>query len=627
VRTAWEIAGLLAAGAVPNLAYLAIGLWLLRPLRLAARGAERWALAFVLGTGVASLGILLLRAFDVPIPLLALAAVAALGLPRLGSRDAPARDPRPAPPWVRAVDTAALAAALLTVAAALGPETSWDGLEYHLPMVQAWSQGPIRALPAMLDAEFRAAVDLLYLPAVAAGQPDGAAVVSAGFALALAALVRAEATRRASPGAGALAGLFVLLVPFVLDSAPTTYVDLGVGAYGFLALLFADRWNRTGEPRTLFVSALCLGFAANAKLHALVLCPAALAVVALGGRRPPWRPLAGCAAVIAALVAPWFAKLAATTGNPCFPFLGEWFGYGPTSAELLSLRRYRLSTDFWVERELGGFVRRLAVERDVAGFLRYLASIHFGRNPHLSGLIGPLPLALAPLALHRPSRRTAVLAGTLAVLFVLQFVYMPALRFGAPLLPFAAVAAAVGGARLARSGSAARAVLGLALALLATYHGAAMSVRFLPRVAALRAPRAYEREIFPDQVALREVVSRAEPVVAIPMGAVFWMPKPVYNLLWERNGELFFIRESLHWERNGEPVSTGSTPPREALALLKRRGVRSLAIDVEPPHPRDGRVGHPIVDAWLREGLAALREDGDPPSARGHRVWVLVELE
>jgi hypothetical protein len=337
--------------------------------------------------------------------------------------------------------------------------------------------------------------------------------------------------------------------------------------------------------------------------------------------------MVGCAAVIAAVVAPWFAKLAATAGNPCFPFLGEWFGYGPTSAELLSLRRFRLSTDFWVERDVAGFARPFAVERDIAGFLRYLASIHFGRNPHLSGLIGPLPLALAPLALHRLSRGTAVLAGTLAALFVLQFVYMPALRFGTPLLPFLAVAAAVGGARLARSGSAARAVLGVAMVLLALYHGAAMGVHLPPRVAALRDPRAYEREVFPDQVALRYLVSSADAVVAIPMGAVFWMPPPVYNLHWERNGELFFIPKTLHWERDGEPFSTRSTPPREALALLKRRGVRSLAIDVKPPHPRDGRVGHPTVDAWLREGLAALRAEREPPPARGDRVWVLVDLE
>jgi hypothetical protein len=154
-----------------------------------------------------------------------------------------------------------------------------------------------------------------------------------------------------------------------------------------------------------------------------------------------------------------------------------------------------------------------------------------------------------------------------------------------------------------------------------------MGARYLPRVATLRDPQVYQREILPDQVTLREVVSSAEPVVAIPMGAVFWMPKPVYNLHWERNGELFFTPKTLHWERNGEPFSTRSTPPREALALLAKRGVRSLAIDVRPPHPQDGRVGHPIVDAWLREGLAALRAEGKLPPARGDRVWVLVDLE
>ena len=75
MRSAGEIAALVAAGVVPNLAYLALGLWMTRGLGLVERGVERWALAFVLGSGAASLGILALRAFDVPIPLLALAAV------------------------------------------------------------------------------------------------------------------------------------------------------------------------------------------------------------------------------------------------------------------------------------------------------------------------------------------------------------------------------------------------------------------------------------------------------------------------------------------------------------------------------------------------------------------------
>ncbi|MEE8476709.1 MAG: hypothetical protein V3T01_15235 [Myxococcota bacterium] len=610
MRSVWEIAELLLAGVVPSLAYLAVGLWMLRPLRLEPRGAERFALAFLLGSGVVSLAILALRLVDAPLPLVLLAAVAAAGLPRVrSSRPTGDRSPRAA--WIRCIDALAIGMALLTFLAALGPETSWDGFEYHLPMIQAWSEGPIRALPGMLDAEFRAGIDLLYLPAVAAGAPDAAAAVSAAFALALAALVRAEVTRRGSPGAGALAGLFVLMVPFALDAAPTTYVDLGVGAYGFLALASADRWNRTGDSRALTVSAACLVFAANAKLHAFVLCPAVLTIVLLGGRRPSPRLLLASTGLVLVGVAPWLLKAAVTSGNPFFPFLGHWLGTGPTTEQVLSLRRFRLSTDF-------------AADPDLRGLLRYLASIHFGNNPHVSGLIGPLPLALAPFALHRVSRSTAVLAATLAILIVAQFVFMPALRFGSPVLPFLAIAAGVGGMHLAHSGSAARIALGVVFAALAIHQGLATAAHYLPRVAALRSPENYERRIFPDQVALGEIVARGSPVVAIPMGAVLWMPKPVYNLLWERNGELFF--RGLRGGRGDERHAVRSATPEDALALLERRGVRSLVLDVRPPHPGDGRVGNPIVDAWLANRVAKLRPDPDPPRARGDRVWVLVDL-
>ncbi|MCH7709153.1 MAG: hypothetical protein IH884_11745, partial [Myxococcales bacterium] len=74
MREPLEIAGLLAAGVFPLLAYLAVGLRLLGPLGIASRGAERFALAFVFGTGSASLAILLLRAVDVPVPVWATAA-------------------------------------------------------------------------------------------------------------------------------------------------------------------------------------------------------------------------------------------------------------------------------------------------------------------------------------------------------------------------------------------------------------------------------------------------------------------------------------------------------------------------------------------------------------------------
>ena len=603
MRNAGELLALALAGVVPCLAYTALGLWLLRALRLPARGAERAALAFVLGTGAASLVLLILYGVGLRVPLPLLAALALAGLPALGAQ---APDPQPAPQaprWSRSIDALTGCAGVLLGLAALGPETYWDGFEYHLPIAKAWAEGGIRALPGVLDGELRAGVDLLYGPALAAGQPDAAACVSAGFALALAALVRAEARRRSSPGAGSLAALFVLLAPLTLESAPSSYVDLGAGAYGFLALLFADRWNRSGDARLIPATALCLAFAANAKLHLALLVPAVMALVLLAGRPPSVRQLAGASALVLALVTPWCVKAGFTTGNPFFPFLGARFGLGGYDARHLALRAFRLSTDF-------------ALPRTPRGYLAYLVSLAAGHNPHGSRLLGPLPFVLAPLAIHRLSRASSLLLGVLTALALLQFVYMPALRFATPVLPFVAIAAAVGGARLARSGRIAQVVLTIGLGALTLQQAIGLGHACLPRIAALRDPHGYERRVFPDQDALRQAVAGAEPVVAIPKGAVAWMGKPVYVLHWERNGELFFDR-----------LLNYQTPPGEARALLARRGVHSLVLDVALPLPADGTIGQRSVDAWIRAGRARLRDEPHVLKARDGRVWVTIDLQ
>ena len=604
-----EVGALVLAGIIPLLAYTGAGLALLRALDPRVRGTERLALAYAFGTGAASLALLGWRGFDLPLPLWGVAGIALAGAPfwRGVARGGEAGAERASqtlrtPSWVRAVDALALAVAALTLAAALGPETYWDGFEYHLPMVASWCEGPIRALPGSLDAEFRAGIDLLYAPAVCAGYPDAAAAVSAGFAAALAALVRAEARRRASPGAGSLAGLFVLIVPFTLDNAPSTYVDLGVGTYGFLALLYADRWNRGAQSSVLGLAALMLVAAVNAKLHAAVLVPVLVVLVLGGGRPAPAAAIARCGAIVALGVTPWLVKQAMTTGNPFFPFLGEIFGTGAASADHLLLRRQFLASDF-------------SGPRTPLRFFDYLASMALGRNPHISGLLGPLPFALLPAALHRTTRATGVLAALLFTLVVLEFAFMPALRFGAPLWPWLAVAAAFGGARIAAAGPVFARVLGVLFALLLVHHLAATGVRYVPRIAAWRTPTAYENAIFPDQASLRRLVADGEGVVAIPDGAVAWMPRPVYLLHWQRNGELFF-----------EPLRGRYTHPDAALRVLRRRGVGTVIVDVAPPRVGTARTGVPTVDAWLAGGQATLRRDVAPLPARGGRSYVRVDL-
>ena len=126
----------------------------------AARGGEaRRARLRDGGPGVASLAILLLRLSACRFPLLA---------PRRRRRSRPCprcarpRAHRRDPPRRRRLGArrrcrSRSRSAHFTFAAALGPETFWDGFEYHLPMSAAWSEGADpRRSPAWLDAELRA---------------------------------------------------------------------------------------------------------------------------------------------------------------------------------------------------------------------------------------------------------------------------------------------------------------------------------------------------------------------------------------------------------------------------------------------------------------------------------------
>ncbi len=105
---------------------------------------------------------------------------------------------------------------------------------------------------------------------------------------------------------------------------------------------------------------------------------------------------------------------------------------------------------------------------------------------------------------------------------------------------------------------------------------------------------------------------QARPVVAIPGGLAFWIPKPIY---------------SLHWERNGESMFGGRSHPAQILAQLKRRGVSSVVLAAPTPLPEDGSIGHPIADQWLRTGAVKLRPGLEARSSGPGQIWVLLDLQ
>jgi len=598
IRGAGELWMLVAAGCIPPLAYLVLGLLLLRWLRVPARGVERLALSWLLGTGAASLLLLGLRSLDIPVSLISLAVASAAGLAflrRAGRAEHRGAVARERTRGAVVVDVATLLTGIFMVLAALGPEVSWDALEYHLPIAKAWSEGPIRSLPGVFDAELRTGVDLLYIPAMTAGAPDAAAVVTACFALTLAALVRVEATRSLSLVAAAWCGLLTLLTPIILTHAPTCYTDLAVGGYGFASLLAAHRWNRDGDRTLMVLAVVFAAFAANAKLHAAVLIPAIFVLLLFGGRPPRKRSLFHLVGLVIVLTLPWFVKAALSTGNPLFPLLGEVFGWGPSDAAHVAIRTERLALDLPPElRSLGSYLYHLA----------------FGDHPYLGGLLGPLPLAFAPLALRRMDRATAALTVVWLGLFALQFIFAPSLRFGIPLLPFVALVAATGADSLARRRRSLGIAVGLLCATASIFQAASAVGAYAPRLGAVRAPGPYERAVWPAEESLRKIVARGAPVVAIPMGAVLWMPKPVYLLIGERNGEIFDV----------------SDPPRHIFDVFERRGVSSLVVSVELPLPADGGLRHATYDEAIRRGWLRPRPDVQPLPAFPGRVWVLLEV-
>ena len=155
--------------------------------------------------------------------------------------------------------------------------------------------------------------------------------------------------------------------------------------------------------------------------------------------------------------------------------------------------------------------------------------------------------------------------------------------------------------------------MAIALALIcagvAVFQAASAIGAYAPRLAALRAPRPYERAVWPAEESLREMVAQAQPVVAIPMGAVLWMPKPVYLLIAERNGEIFVGRDSA----------------RHLLEVLERRSVRSLIVSVSSTAP-PGRLGHRVFDRWIRRGWLRRRTDVEPLPSWPGKVWVLLDV-
>lgn len=418
------------------------GCVLIGDLLLPRRAVQAWArvaLGFALGTGVVSLIIFAagaVRIWSTNLFLGTVVVLAVLGLAyplrwmsyRLGI-------PRP-----RLSEAAAIVLVVvllvITLAGASAPVTDWDGVSYHLPVLQMYlNHGGFYWIPFIHHSNFPFGAEMLFAPAVALEVFPAAKVVHwAFFAMAVFG-VGSLGSRIAGRGAGPWAALAFALVPVALWEATAAYVDLATAAYVVLSALclvsFLDEDQQEQGRVWLVLAAVMAGFAAGTKTFALVWVALGFLWLLAATRSKNVQVSAKFLIVSLVICAPWYIKSLIMTGNPVFPFLYSILGgrgWDEAGAEM-----YRLSfTKFGMGRGIGDYL-----------MLPWNLMANGGRfidGGIIFGSAGPAFAALLPAALIRARERAVQLALAAGVFITIWFALTQQTRY---LLPVLALWAAV----------------------------------------------------------------------------------------------------------------------------------------------------------------------------------------
>jgi 4-amino-4-deoxy-L-arabinose transferase-like glycosyltransferase len=191
--------------------------------------------------------------------------------------------------------------------------------------------------------------------------------------------------------AGLLAGLIFLSTPVVVWAAATADNDLPLPFLTLLSMHAFLRWRTLRDRRWLALAAGCAGYSMGVKIFGLLtvaLLSAAVAWVTLIERREGLGQLAGRAALMVGVTVtvslPWLIYAYRLTGDPVFPYLDALF-----------------PTPFWTAATTtagAGFIHSYGSDPTVRGLILLPWSL-FMHGERYRGILGPLFLALAPMAL------------------------------------------------------------------------------------------------------------------------------------------------------------------------------------------------------------------------------------
>ncbi|MEA2695662.1 MAG: hypothetical protein QOJ16_5049 [Acidobacteriota bacterium] len=411
------------------------------------RAVERWAIPAALGlAGLAHLGFVLgLAGLLRPAPVL----LAVAGIHLLGFRVWPGRLRWRGSEFfkrlrVRPMLLGALAVLPLALLP-LYPPTAFDATLYHLPFARGFVASG--GLPFLADLRFPVfpqvnemlfAEVLLFAPDVANSADIAVHGVPWLMTLLTAALLWSWARDSfASAAAGGLAAAIYLGNPIVVYLAGIGYVDAGLILFVTSALYAVRRFRGSGERRWLVLAAVFAATAADTKYLGLFFV-GVIGLTVLFGRPPgPGRVRRALlfVAVAAAVLAPWYGRIYAWTGNPLFPYFPQVFGSSP-----------------WAPIRFRSFLTRPFVSRGI-DLVRLPWDLVFERGRY-NGQPPYSPLYLAVLALALVAAfkdpRQRRLLGLAAVYAFACLGLPPDARYLLPAVPLVSLAAA--GALLALPG-------------------------------------------------------------------------------------------------------------------------------------------------------------------------------
>lgn len=349
----------------------------------------------------------------------------------------------------------ALIVASVTLGPALAYPAGWDELVYHGVLPRRWlvdgrpafySDLPYSAFPSLCEVLFwlMAPLESVIAPRL---------LIWACWILALMILVRL--VRRQVPvNASVMVTCAFMLSPATLMISANCYVE-SLQMLNVAAILLAVRLRSNdsgaaavrGPPVILGILA---GGAAAVKLTGLtaILLPCLWYFIAACHHRSAWRGAAR-RTVIATLAAvgvglPFYFRAWSATGNPFYPYFGEWFSSNPARWEM-SRFHHELGGSFFGVRSLETFVAGPLL----LAFQERLYDGSFGWQ-----FLGILLLAAIAIiaVLHRRVARLAVWPASVSAMFY-GFWYLTAqqARFGVPMVLAAVVVASFGLRLLRRS--------------------------------------------------------------------------------------------------------------------------------------------------------------------------------